>query len=138
MGKENLATSELLGTAAARLKNFPKVVDAIETWLTTFDDINDALALLEKAGLPCAKVQTTNELLNSSQLRAREMIVELETPDNVSTKTVLARGNPMKFSECKAILGKPPVFGQHNAEILREIGYDEHKIAQLKSKWKTQ
>jgi CoA:oxalate CoA-transferase len=135
MGKGEMAKDPLFATGPDRIKNMDKLIELVETWLKTFSDIAEPLELIDQAGIPCAKVNTTAEVLEDEQLKARGMIAELETPDGLPTRKIIARGNPFKFSEVKAVLKKPPVLGQHQDEILQSVGYDEAKIAELKSKW---
>ncbi|HWR05745.1 CaiB/BaiF CoA-transferase family protein [Sporomusa sp.] len=135
MGKPELATDPLFANNTARVKNLALLVGIIESWLKSFPSVDEPVSLMDKAGVPCAKILSTADMLNDEQLKARGMITDLETPDGVSVGTVIARGNPLKFSAVKAVLKKAPALGQHEAEILQSIGYDEAAIAQLKSKW---
>ncbi len=135
MGKPELATDPLFASATDRLKNLDKLVMEIEHWLKTFPSIDEPLAQVDKGGIPCAKVNTTADLLNDEQLKARGMITELEMPDGLPTRKIKARGNPLKFSEVKAAMKNPPNLGQHQEEILKSVGYDEIVIGRLKEKW---
>ena len=135
MGKGEMTKAPLFATGTDRLKNLDKLIVMVETWLKTFSNIDEPLALIDKAGIPCAKVNTTAEVLEDEQLKARRMISDLEMPDGLPTRKIRARGNPFKFSEVKAVLKKPPLLGQHQDEILKSVGYDETEIAELKSKW---
>ena len=69
------------------------------------------------------------------QLIERGMITEMEMPDQMPTRKIKARGNPLKFSAVKAEMKKPPNWGQHETEILSLLGYDEADIEALKKKW---
>jgi len=135
MGKPELSESPLFGILSNRIKNLNKMVEEIETWLKTFSSVDQALALLEKKGIPCAKVNSTTDLLTDPQLQVREMITDLETPSGVMPRTIKARGNPMKFSAVKPLRRKAPNLGEHQAEMLQELGYDENQIAQMREKW---
>jgi len=136
MGKSEMATDPAFATGSDRLQNMDQLVDLVETWLKSFSNINEPLALIEEAGIPCAKVNTTTDLLEDEQLKAREMITDLETPDGMPTRSIKARGNPFKFSEVRADMKKPPALGQHQNEILKSVGYDDAKIAELKTRWR--
>jgi crotonobetainyl-CoA:carnitine CoA-transferase CaiB-like acyl-CoA transferase len=135
MGKRELADDPMFCTSAARIKNLNQMVAEIENWLKTFTTVDEPLALIDQAGIPCAKVNKTADLLADRQLQAREMITELETPDGLATRTIKARGNPFKFSAVKADMKKPPNLGQHQDEVLQSIGCSQAMIARLKEKW---
>lgn len=135
MGKPELAVDPLFATAPERLKNLESLVGEIETWLKTFANVDEPLALIDKASIPCAKVNATADLLKDVQLIERGMITEMEMPDQMPTRKIKARGNPLKFSAVKAEMKKPPNLGQHEAEILSLLGYDASSIETLKNKW---
>lgn len=136
MGRKDMIDDPLFLNNATRAGNQVLLVAAIDKWLQTFDNVDEPLALLDKAGVPCAKVNSTADLLENRQLQAREMITDLEMPDGISVKSIKARGNPLKFSEAKAVLRKAPTLGQHQGEVLASLGYDVAIIAAMKEKWR--
>jgi crotonobetainyl-CoA:carnitine CoA-transferase CaiB-like acyl-CoA transferase len=63
------------------------------------------------------------------QVAAREMRVELPHPE---LGTIQLTGLPIKLSETPGqIERRPPLFGEHGAEILGEVGYDASEIEAL-------
>lgn len=86
------------------------------------------LAILEKAGLPCAPINTVDKVVNDPHVKAREMIVEVEHPIAGSLKMP---GVPVKMSATPgAVETHAPLLGQHTAEILHELlGWNEEKVA---------
>lgn len=85
---------------------------------------------LTGAGIPCAPVMNIKEAFENEQLIERDMIVELADPGTGSIKVV---GNPMKLSRDMPVISKPsPLLGYHTDEILKEAGYDNTKISELK------
>jgi len=132
MGREDLVTDPKFNTVPARIKNLSEMVELIETWLQTFDDINIPVNMMDKEGIPTCKINTTGDLFTNEQLLAREMIVENTTPKGTTLKM---KGNPLKFSEAKAKFHRPPALGEHQDEILKSMGYNDEAIAQIKTKW---
>jgi formyl-CoA transferase len=77
---------------------------------------------LEQADLLCAPVKNLAEVLADSQTETNEMIVEFEHPINGSMQSIAC---PIHFSavDCGVRLA-PPRLGEHNEEILAELGVD--------------
>jgi crotonobetainyl-CoA:carnitine CoA-transferase CaiB-like acyl-CoA transferase len=72
-----------------------------------------------------------NEALNDSQLRHREMILELE---HVNHGRIKQTGFPLKLSESPAAFRRfSPRPGEHTLEILKELGYDDQQIGHFKT-----
>lgn len=92
--------------------------------------IAEWLELLETAELPCAPINTVDKIVNDPQIKAREMIVEVEHPIAGHLKMP---GVPVKMSLTPGSVDKPaPMLGQHTAELLKEIlGWDEAKTSEF-------
>lgn len=94
----------------------------------TCDEVID---LLVKARVTAAKVLSLDEVAENPQLRARDMIIEMDHP---LMNKIITSGFPIKFSSLKGSFTKPdPMLGQHNDEILSKLlGYKKEEIAKLK------
>jgi len=76
------------------------------------------LAELEKARIPCARVNNLAQALADPQVQFRNMVVELEHPEG---GTANVPGNPIKFSETQAeTFTSPPLLGAHTREVFQE------------------
>ncbi|MDH3275485.1 MAG: CoA transferase [Gammaproteobacteria bacterium] len=75
---------------------------------------------LEDVDLLCAPVKELSEVLDDEQTKANEMIIEFEHPVNGQMQTIAC---PIHFSaiDCGIRLA-PPRLGEHNEEILAELG----------------
>jgi len=127
MGREDLIGDPRYETADARVQNREEVNAFIEAW-TSQKTKYEVMKILAGAGVPCGACQDTGELLNDPHLRARDMIVEVEHPVRGS---YLSAGNPIKLSASPTQIATAPLLGQHNEEILQELGYREADIAAL-------
>ena len=78
------------------------------------------IAALEEADLLCAAVKNLSEVLEDEQTKANEMIVEFEHPLNGTMQAIAC---PIHFSAIDAgVRMAPPRLGEHNDEILAELG----------------
>jgi CoA:oxalate CoA-transferase len=90
------------------------------------------IALLEKAGIPCGPINNVEEVVNSPQTKAREMIVEVDHP--LAGKIRLS-GSPIKSSLTPVSVERAaPTVGQDTETILKEVGYSESEIAFFKGR----
>ena len=80
------------------------------------------LERLESAGVPCGPINTYPEALDDPHTLARGMVVDLVHPGAGAIK---ALGVPVHLSETPGAVDRAaPLLGQHNDEILAELGYD--------------
>ena len=128
IGREDLIGDPRYDTASARLKRMNEVNAFIEEW-TSRQPKHEVMKILAEAGVPCGACQDTGEILNDPHLHAREMIVEVEHP--VRGRYITA-GNPIKLSASPTEIKTAPLLGQHNREILTELGYRETEITALR------
>jgi crotonobetainyl-CoA:carnitine CoA-transferase CaiB-like acyl-CoA transferase len=85
--------------------------------------------LLEK-GVPCGAVNNYHQFFNDSQVTAMEMNPVVEHSIIGPMRVV---GVPVHFEKTPgAIQRAAPALGQHTADVLRELGYDAQRIAELK------
>ncbi|MDW2796153.1 CoA transferase, partial [Clostridium boliviensis] len=88
------------------------------------------MALLQKAGIPCAPIQSVDQVFSHPQVEAREMVVEMSHPTAERVKLV---GSPLKLSRTPVTYRRhPPRAGEHTEEVLVELGYSQEEIQRLK------
>ncbi len=87
---------------------------------------------IERAGVPCGPINRVDDVVNDPQVQARNMIAELSHP-NVPALRI--PNSPLKLAETPPDIKRPPpLLGQHNDEILAEMGYEPGAIATLRNR----
>lgn len=70
--------------------------------------------------VPVGPVNNAENLFADPHVRAREMLVAVDQPNGM--RPVVLPANPIKFTETPAgIYRRPPLLGEHNAEIIAEL-----------------
>jgi len=114
--------------ATVRVRNRAALAERIET-ITAEHTRQHWLARLDAAGIPCGTINTYAEAFADPQIRAREMVVEIEHP---TLGRVQTPGSPIKMSETPPVVARPaPLLGEHTREVLREVGYSDEEISIL-------
>lgn len=88
--------------------------------------------ILNKAGVPAGKARKMDETLNTEQLTSRSIMQD--------SKLSGFEGSPAKFPVAAftyehgspEITSAPPQLGEHNDEILEELGYAEKDVSRLR------
>jgi crotonobetainyl-CoA:carnitine CoA-transferase CaiB-like acyl-CoA transferase len=89
----------------------------------------DWVDYLNKAGVPCGPIYNLAQTFVDPQVRHQEMVLDLEQPSG-KVKTL---GFPLKLSKTPAALRRPaPQLGQHNEEILTNLGYSAAEVNDIK------
>lgn len=132
LGKPELAYDARFDTNANRTKNV-RELKVILDGIFQAKTIDEWLQALEAAGIPCAPINTVDKVVNDPQVKARDMIVEIEHP--LAGKLHIP-GIPIKMSATPGSIDTPaPLLGQHTFEILNELlGLSEAEVKSLYDK----
>lgn len=126
-----LATQARFSNDAERGKN-AAVLSAILEPLFVTSPTAHWLAALEAAGLPCSEVNRMRDLFTHPQLRENGLIAEHESADVGAVKQL---GTVVNMSVTPGKLWRAaPALGQHNDEVLAEIGYSQDEVGALRAK----
>ncbi len=91
----------------------------------------DWLRLLQERDVPCAPLNTLDEVFKDPQVKQYGFPVEVEHPKMGKMKLV---GSGVQLSRTPpAINSAPPMLGEDTEEILRGLAYDEQTIQKLKT-----
>jgi formyl-CoA transferase len=129
IGRPELADDPRFATTEARWQNRQEL-DAIICEFTRALPKQEVMRRMGAAGVPCGACQDTGEVLADPHLRAREMIVDVPYPGRGTYQTV---GCPLKLSESPVAVSRPPLLGEHTAELLGTLlGVSQSDLARLR------
>jgi len=132
MGEEHWRTDPRFRDDISRGDNGAAICDRMAAWCgdrTTAD----ALAALERAGIPGAAVLTPQEVLDDPQVQATGVFEAVEFP-GLRHPAPVPRA-PVWLSETPGtIRRRAPLLGEHTDAILTELGYGTDAIAELHRK----
>lgn len=128
LGNPEWATSGLFDTMVDRVEN----VDALEAFLleyTTSHTVQEMYEATQARRIPWAPVNTMETLANSEHLKARGFFVKLDRP---LSGEMTYPGAPYDLQGTPWGIQRPaPLLGQHNTDVLTELGYDAGDILRL-------
>lgn len=128
--QDTIMVDPRFATNTDRLIHRDELIPLLEKIIAA-QNVDHWLNLFREAGIPCGPINFVDEILNDPHIQARGVIVELEHP---AAGLVRSIANPVRLSETPVSYRlPPPMLGQHNAEVLAELGYGLEKVAELEA-----
>ena len=130
VGEGALIDDPRFSNNAKRVENRSTLIGLLSVMFSKRD--NDTwFQLLTRAEVPCAPVQTIDQVFHAPQVLHRKMLLDVDHP---TAGKIRMAGIPVKFSDTPAAVRKPPpLLGQHNEEVLRNwLGMSAAAIEELK------
>jgi crotonobetainyl-CoA:carnitine CoA-transferase CaiB-like acyl-CoA transferase len=125
-----LTDAARFGNQHARTQHAPEVYARLQAWIDGYPTAAEAVRVLEGAGIPATRVNDVADAVNHEEIRARQMIVEVDDPTLGRVRTVNV---PLKLSHpMVGVGGHYPLLGQDNEYVLRDLlGRDGASVAAL-------
>ena len=131
MKQEELTRNPEFATNGDRVRNRSKLVPYLQQLFLT-RPVDEWVANLQEYSVPCGPIKDLADVFADPQIKSREMFVEMPHPTLGSIKQT---GLPIKFSRTPGGLDRPPpLLGEHNREILRELEFSDADISELVTK----
>jgi succinate--hydroxymethylglutarate CoA-transferase len=127
---EGFAEKPEFKSNAQRVRNRSALLQELEA-LFKQKPVDAWLALLEAKGVPCSRVRSVKEAMDSEQAAALELVQEAEHRTEGKIKLT---GFPVKYSDERTrptLRRAPPTLGQDTREVLGELGLSETEIGYL-------
>lgn len=120
IGRPDLAQDARFSSNSLRVQNRPILAPEIDTVIQT-ESIGVWIERLEEAGVPVSPVNTVGQAVKNPQVRAREMLVDVDDPN---LGRLELPGTPLKFVGFDNHLPKRPApeLDQHREALLKEFG----------------
>jgi crotonobetainyl-CoA:carnitine CoA-transferase CaiB-like acyl-CoA transferase len=129
MRRGDLANDPRFRTAEDRKANLQQFYDIFQLWVLTFSSLETLNAQLDEAKLAFGVVRPISDFADSEWSKWWGAVVEV---DDRCGGTIRIPGAPWRFSsETLAHPGKPAYRGEHNEEVLQELGLSSEEIDRL-------
>ena len=117
--------------AKQRLKNRDYLNKLIEE-VTISKTSDEWVEKLEKVGVPCGPINSIDKVFSDPQVKHLGIAQSVETIPFGQTELV---GQPFNLSRSPSIMKqRPPEKGEHNADVLLDLGFSNEELDEFKSK----
>ncbi|PGZ95928.1 CoA transferase [Bacillus pseudomycoides] len=129
LGRQDLSRLDCYKTNANRLLHREELVDILAKEMKKKKK-EDWKQLLDEAGIPNGPILNVKEALETEQAVSRDMTIHMEHP-TIENLTLV--GSPLKLAKTPVRMQKhPPLHGEHTEQILKELGYSQESITEMK------
>jgi crotonobetainyl-CoA:carnitine CoA-transferase CaiB-like acyl-CoA transferase len=130
MRRPDLADDPRFATAEARAQNLDALRAIVQEWIWTFDDMASLDAQFDEAKIPTGRMRTVEGIAGSEW--AKQWVATRTVPDRNGGE-ITVPGRPWHFSHDDGEPGRVPARrGEHNEQVLTELGYDATEIDSLR------
>lgn len=136
MSKPELAADPKFSSNVLRIQNIKELERVVEEWLSTFDDIQDAIDIMEKSGVASCKIRSLYEVAHDPVLWERGTLTKLPLPPSYKeNREINVRGPWIRYSKTPAEMQRAHDLGEDNYEILTRYGWTKEKIDEMEDTW---
>ena len=129
LGLEHLLDDPRFTSLTLRFANYSQMLVEFKTAAKRFKAL-DLVAQLEKADVPCAKVNRLEEVADDPRVQANNSVIEYDHPTGGRLRQ--ARAPAIFDGEALGIRRPAPTLGQHTDELLSSVGCSAEEM----TKWR--
>ncbi|MBP0628900.1 MULTISPECIES: CaiB/BaiF CoA-transferase family protein [Cupriavidus] len=131
IGRPDLADDPALAQNDGRVKRVDEIDAAIADWTRT-QTVESVLAVLREAQVPSGRIYTVKDIAEDPHYRARGVI---ESVTSAGGLTVEVPGVVPRLSASPGgIHDRAPTLGEHTDAVLKQAGFDDAAIADLRAR----
>jgi crotonobetainyl-CoA:carnitine CoA-transferase CaiB-like acyl-CoA transferase len=131
MGRPELTSDPRFSAPAARRANWAALVEIVQDWLGTFESVDQAVATLSGARIPCAPMLSPEEVIDHPHLTARSAFPKVA---HRAVGSVRVTATPFHVDGRPIAPGGPAPYlvGEHTREVLMDVlGYSQERVREL-------
>jgi crotonobetainyl-CoA:carnitine CoA-transferase CaiB-like acyl-CoA transferase len=131
MGRPELTSDPRFSTPMARRANWGALVGILRNWLDTFESVDQAVAALSGARVPCAPMLSPEEVMAHPHLAARSAFPQVP---HSGAGSVRVTALPFHVDGRPVAPGGPAPYlvGEHTREVLTQVlGYSQERVTEL-------
>ncbi len=127
---DDFANDDSMADNTGRVNQRPTIIPIITELFKEFTKA-ELMEKLESTGMPFAPITKPQDLWDDPHLNASpNALLEMDLPDGNGTTRL--PGLPIEMKEQRfGLYRQAPMIGEHTAELLKDMGYDENRIDQL-------
>ncbi|MBR0085822.1 MAG: CoA transferase [Lachnospiraceae bacterium] len=137
MGAPELITCPDFADMQSRVENKLKLRDVIEAWLHTFEDVNEACGLIDKAGIPASPICDSTYMYKDPHAVECGWVKDIGVSKGMtSIKDFPGPIGLSDYSEsADPIVAPAPALGEHNYEVMKRYGMTDEEIEACLKDW---
>ncbi|MDY3052461.1 MAG: CoA transferase [Ndongobacter sp.] len=126
--RADLAEEEKFATTLSAKENGPELIQILDAEFVRYTQ-DEMDRMLTEADIAHEKIQGTKDLVTDQQALANNYVHPFTNRDGSTTYYAMP---PVKFNTVEPVdIQDAPKVGQHNLEVLKELGYSEEEVAGL-------
>ena len=132
MGEDHWLDDDRFKTDISRGDNGEIISERLASWCAERTN-EEVLAEMEKARIPAGPILSPQQVLEDPHIAAKGLFESVEYP-GLDTPAPLMK-TPVELSETPGeIRSRAPKLGENTDEIMKELGYDQNQIIELRNK----